>query len=419
VIGSLRLGFSAEARDEALGPRPPIRTARDRHWTVTIDDEETVEIDDALACEPTPDGGFLVYVHIALVADFVTKGGPMDLEAAARGATVYLPETTVRMLPDPVSTAAASLQAGAERHVLTTEARLSASGEMLSYAIYPELIQVDTRLTYDRADSILAGETNGSELAESLNVQVLDRLKTAAARLRDRRRAAGAWLIQRREPKVSVVGDEIEIKIIDTASPSRELVAEFMVLSNHVAARAAAERGVPMIYRVQPNTMDDTFVSRARLSLHPEFHAGVGLDCYVQASSPIRRYVDLVLQRQLIAMLDEGAASAYDREELMAVLATAEASEAEGRQLERRAKRYWILTYLKRSALERPLEATVWRDGVSAELDAYAARGSLRGAPNLPSGARIEVRIGRIDPLRGWLTLNYLRTLTAAEEGAV
>jgi exoribonuclease-2 len=192
-----------------------------------------------------------------------------------------------------------------------------------------------------------------------------------------------------------------------------------MVLSNHVAGRAAAERGVPMIYRVQPNTVDDTFVSRARLSLQPEFHAGVGLDCYVQASSPIRRYVDLVLQRQLIAMLDERAASAYDREELMAVLAAAGASEAEGRQLERRAKRYWILSYLKRSGLERPLEATVWRDGASAELDAYAARGSLRGAPNLPSSARIEVRIGRIDPLRGWLTLNYLRTLMAAEEGAV
>jgi exoribonuclease-2 len=419
VIGGLRPGFSAGAQDEARSPRPPIRRAKDRHWTVTIDDEETVEIDDALACEPTPDGGFLVHVHIALVADFVTKGGPMDVEAAARSATVYLPETTVRMLPDPVSTAAASLQAGAERHVLTTEARLSATGEMLSYAIYPELIQVDARLTYDRADTILAGETNGSERAETANVQVLDRLRTAAARLRERRRAAGAWLIQRREPKVSVVGDEIDIKIIDTASPSRELVAEFMVLSNHVAGRAAAERGVPMIYRVQPNTMDDTFVSRARLSLHPEFHAGVGLDCYVQASSPIRRYVDLVLQRQLIAMLDERAASAYDREELMAVLAAAEASEAEGRQLERRAKRYWILSYLKRSALERPLEATVWRDGASAELDAYAARGSLRGAPNLPSSARIEVRIGRIDPLRGWLTLNYLRTLTAAEEGAV
>ena len=87
---------------------------------MTIDDEETVEVNDALACEPMADGGLRVRVHIALVADFVAKGSPMDADAAARGTTVYLPETTIRMLPDPVSTVAASLTAGAARHVLTT-----------------------------------------------------------------------------------------------------------------------------------------------------------------------------------------------------------------------------------------------------------------------------------------------------------
>jgi len=246
----------------------------------------------------------------------------------------------------------------------------------------------------------------------------LDLLRHAAAKLRERRLAAGARLIHRREPKVTVVGDVIEIKVIDSSSASRELVAEFMVLSNHIAARIAADRNLPMIFRVQPNAADDAYAQRARLSLYPGFHAGVGLDCYLQASSPIRRYVDLVLQRQLVSMIG-GGSPAYDRDELMAVLAAAETTEAEGRELERRAKRYWTLTYLQRGALEQPLEATVLRDGASAELTAYAIRGALRGAPNLSAKSRIMVRVARVDPLRGWLSLNYLQTVATAEEGVI
>ncbi|HLW71777.1 MAG TPA: ribonuclease catalytic domain-containing protein [Candidatus Binataceae bacterium] len=414
LIGGLRTNFSAAATQEALNGATPRRAAGAAHRTVTIDDAETVEIDDALACETLPGGGFRVRVHIALVADFVAKGGPMDVEAAARGTTVYLPETTVRMLPDAVSTDRASLRAAAERHVLTTDVSLSATGEVTSYELYPELICVDARLTYDQADAIIADAA-----IETENAALLARLREATVILRERRRAAGARLIQRREPKVTVVGDQIDIRIIDPASPSRELVAELMVLSNYIAARLGADRGAPMIYRVQPNPMDNTLAQRARLSLYPEFHAGVGLECYVQASSPIRRYLDLVLQRQLIAITGEAPAPAYTREELMAVLAAAEAGEDEGRQLERRAKRYWTLIYLKRHALERPLEATVGRDGASAELDAYAVRGSLRGAPNLSANARVMVMVGRIDPVRGGLTLNYLETIMAAAEGAV
>ncbi|MGH7841736.1 MAG: ribonuclease catalytic domain-containing protein [Candidatus Binataceae bacterium] len=410
LIGGLRASFNAASLAEALASVAPARPPAGKRRTITIDDAETVEIDDAIACEATAGGGFRVRVHIALVADFVVKGGPMDLEAGSRGTTVYLPETTVRMLPDAVATDRASLRAGAERHVLTTDVALTDTGEVLSYALYPELIRVDARMTYEDADAVIAGVAGAGE-----NAELLKQLRQATARLRERRRAAGARLMQRREAKVSVVGDQIDIQIIDPASPSRELVAELMVLSNYVAARAGAERGVPMIYRVQPNPMDDALAQRARLSLYPEFHAGVGRECYVQASSPIRRYLDLVLQRQLMAMLD--GAPAYARDELMTIMAAAEAGESEGRQLERRAKRYWTLTYLRRHALERELEATVERDGASAELAAYAIRGGLRGAPNLAAGARVKVMIRKVDPLRGGLTLNYLETLTAAEEG--
>jgi len=404
LIGGVRVAPNEAAIAEAPAVVAPERPPADDAFAITIDDEETVEVDDALSCETLADGSFRVRIHIALVADFVPKGGAMDLEAAQRGATVYLPETTVRMLPDQISTDAASLLAARDRHVLTTDVRLSSDGELVSYSIYPAQLRVAARLSYDEADQLLATPPNG---ASDWRIAILKRLHEVAAGLRERRRLAGAILVQRREPKIRVLDGKIEIKLIDNESPSRQLVAEFMVLSNFVAARFGTERNLPMIYRVQPTTAGDFPGQRPRLSLYPEFHAGVGLDCYVQASSPIRRYMDLVLQRQLLSALAQPPSSAYQPEELLTVLAAAETAETEGRELERKAKRYWLLRYLKQHTFDSPLEATVLRDGASAELDAYAVRGALRGAPNVASRARILVRIGRIDPLRGWLTLDY------------
>ena len=224
-------------------------------------------------------------------------------------------------------------------------------------------------------------------------------------------------LIQRREPKVRVHGDDIEIVAIDSASPARTLVAEFMVLSNFVAARYAAENRIPIIYRVQPVSGGD-LGQRPRLSLYPEYHAGIGLDYYAQLSSPIRRYADLVMQRQLIAAL-ANQTGAYVIDELLQVLAGAENAEASGRELERRAKRYWILRYLERHAQDGPLLAYVAREGQSAELIDFTVRGTLHGAPTLPNQMPIMVQVSRVDPLRGWLAFDFVGPADEASTGAI
>src|SRR5262249_22087110 len=126
IIGGVRSKFSDAASQEAVAATPPARAPQDDVQAITIDDEGNPGIDDAISCEPLANGEMRVRIHIALVADWVGKGGAMDIEAAARGATVYLPETTIRMLPDPVSTDRASLIAGRQRHVFTTEAILAA-----------------------------------------------------------------------------------------------------------------------------------------------------------------------------------------------------------------------------------------------------------------------------------------------------
>jgi exoribonuclease II len=410
VIGGIRSTFSESALDEAKASFPSARPTGGDMQAITIDDDDTVEIDDAISCEPLTNGQMCLRIHIALVADFVSKGGPMDLEAAARGATLYLPETTIRMLPDPISTERASLIAGRPRHVLTTEAILADSGKILQFSIYPAVILVKTRLSYDEADRLLEHEVDGG-VAE--NIPMLRTLQKAATMLRAHRREAGAVLVQRREVKIRVIDGEIEVKVIDNASPSRQLVAEFMVLSNHCAARFAADHAVPLIYRTQPAPSSDGGQLRARLSLYPEFHTGVGFDCYAQLSSPIRRYMDLALQRQLLTAVTEGQSTIYKPDELLGLLAAAENAETEGRDLERRAKRYWLLRYFREHLGGRPIEATVQRGSTTAELDPYAVRGTLHGAPNLATHARILVRIARVDPLRGLLALDYLNTVSA------
>ncbi|HUO04183.1 MAG TPA: ribonuclease catalytic domain-containing protein [Candidatus Binataceae bacterium] len=403
-IAGLKPGFSEAAMQEAASILPAPRPLTESGFSVTIDDDDTVEVDDALSLGPADGDRIRVRVHIALVADFVPRGGPMDREAAERATTVYLPETTIRMLPDPISCSAASLLAGNDRPVLTTDVTLSEKGELLEASIYPARIPINQRLDYEEVDRILdRTASSGDEVGETVR-----RLNIAANRLRERRRTAGALLTRRREAKVRVHNGEIDIHILDTSSPARLLVAEMMILSNFVAARYAAENRIPIIYRVQPQSGDDFAAQRPRLSLHPEFHAGIGLEYYAQVSSPIRRYADLVLQRQLLAALSGTGTSAYSEDELLSVLAGAENAEAAGRDLERRAKRYWILRHLERTAGGTPLCAFVTREGASAELIDFAIRGTLHGAPNLPNDMQVLVKISRVDPLRGWLAFDYI-----------
>jgi len=402
AVGALPSGFTAAVLKEAQTVSAPQYPAADRMVTVSIDDEETVEIDDALSCEPTAEGGLRVLIHIALVAAWVPKEGAIDREAASRATTVYLPETTVRMLPDAVSCDQASLIAGLPRAVLTTEVQLGPDASLQAFRIYPSTTVVSSRLTYHQADELLAGAPADDETATTLRA-----LAAMADLLRERRRRAGALLIARRETKIRVHGENVELEVIDTAAPSRLMVAEYMVLANHLAARFAAENRIELIYRTQPSMGGELANQHPRLSLFPAFHAGIGLPCYAQVSSPIRRYADLVLQRQVLGTLEGRAAPLYRSEELLAVLANAESAAAEAKELERRAKRYWALRWLAGLPDHGPLTALVWREGASAELVASAIRGTLRGAPNLPNQARILVRPVTIDPLRGWLALEY------------
>jgi exoribonuclease-2 len=199
-----------------------------------------------------------------------------------------------------------------------------------------------------------------------------------------------------------------------------------MVLANGLAADFASVKGIPVIFRTQEpreavavesapvveavafERLRKTF-KRSRLSLTPGAHSGLGLTAYTQASSPIRRYADLVTQRQFTAIL-AGQPFPHGREELLQILARSEATEVEIRQLEDRATQYWLLQYLAREKMSEVLQGVIIDTKGTVELEDFYVRAKFAGETKGSPGARIPVRLQHVDPSKG-----ELRVVQAAE----
>lgn len=377
---------------------------------ITIDDEDTLEIDDAITLK-REDGAFVVGIHIADVSAFVAKSDPLDVEAAARSSTIYLPANTVRMFPDQLSIDLASLRQDEDRPAFTVEVRFDEQYNRLGYRIVSSTIRVNRRLTYDEADRLIVDPK--SDEGDSL----LQTLHAIAQRLQEDRSAQGAITIRRAEFQIHVDAAGIHVGKLDPDSPSRLLVSEMMILCNGLAADFAAINNLPVIFRTQeardasaPMDTGDlaplafeklrkTF-KRSRLSLTPGLHSGLGLTAYTQASSPIRRYADLVTQRQFTAFL-QSKPLPYDREELLKILANAETTEYEIRGIEDRSTNYWILEYLAREKMGQPMNAVVLDRKGTIELENCYLRGKLQSPGGEEPGSAISVMVDTIHPSKG------------------
>jgi len=321
--------------------------------TVTIDDDTTTEVDDALSVETLPDGRRRFWVHIADPGRWVAPGSPLDIEARRRGTTVYLPTGRFTMFPPALAEGPFSLNPGADTPALSFGCLLDPAGALTEFTVVPSSIRVTRRLSYHQAEELLAS-------ADPLITAVAE---TAALR-EAWRRAQGAVMISlpETEVKVDLASDKVEIGIY-TAEAARDWVAEFMVLAGETAARFASERQVPVLYRVQrpgdPIEVDHlpegpvrefakiVSMTRSGLSVEPGPHAGLGLGAYIQATSPIRRYGDLVVHRQLKAAAAEETPP-YSAEELATIAAELDPLNGQAAKMERTADRYWVTEYLAR-----------------------------------------------------------------------
>jgi exoribonuclease II len=383
----------------------------------SIDDAETREVDDVLTI--TREGDELrVDIDIADVAAYVKSGDPVDREAQRRASTAYMPTGMYYMLPERVSCDLASLHVGEPRPAMRTSVWFNRDGQLQRHNLSRVTICVDERLDYDTADDLL-GSGEGTT-AESLRL-----LDSVAGHCRAARREAGAISFQRPEWKIRVSPDDGELHItpIPAKSPSRHLVAEMMILANRLAAERAAEVGLPMIYRVQPSPTGDVpkvepddpaafaklrgLLQPASLSLEPKWHWGLGVRSYTQVSSPLRRFSDLVAQRQLTAMLDD-APPPYDAKELLKVLAHAEAVERELKRTESLVNERWALEAVARLDQHTGLPGEVVSEvagGYKVMLLVSGAVGLLTTTSKLELGDAVTVDVQRVQPRLGRMRL--------------
>ncbi|NJM69167.1 MAG: VacB/RNase II family 3'-5' exoribonuclease [Scytonema sp. RU_4_4] len=323
----------------------------------TIDDESTTEIDDGLSWESLVDGRERLWVHIADPTRWLMPEDELDLEARKRGSTVYLPTGMVSMFPEVLATGPMSLVQGKVCCALSFGIILDDTGAVEDYSIHPSFIKPTYRLTYEDVDEVL-----------DLGVQAESEITAIANWARRRkawRYAQGAISINMPEAMIKVKGDDISIDILED-STSRQLVAEMMIVAGEVAARYGQKYNIPLPFRGQPQPelppeqellqLPAGFVRacamrrcmpKSEMSITPVRHAGLGLDTYTQATSPIRRYSDLLTHFQLKAHL-RGEVLPFSAEQLKEVMMTVSSITQEVTMVERQTNRYWALEYLRR-----------------------------------------------------------------------
>ncbi|MFO5475571.1 MAG: ribonuclease catalytic domain-containing protein [Dolichospermum sp.] len=323
----------------------------------TIDDESTTEIDDGLSWEVLPDGRERLWVHIADPTRLLVPDDELDLEARKRGSTVYLPTGMIPMFPEVLATGPMSLVQGKVCCALSFGVILDQVGSVEDYCIHTGLIKPTYRLTYQDVDEML-----------ELGVQAEPEIEAIAnwAKIRKNwRYGQGAISINMPEAMIKVKDDDINIDILDD-SLSRQLVAEMMILAGEVAARYGQTHNIPLPFRGQPQPelppeeellqLPAGFVRscamrrcmpKSEMSITPVRHAGLGLDTYTQATSPIRRYSDLLTHFQLKAHL-RGEGLPFSAEQLKEVMMTVSSATQEATMVERQTNRYYALEYLRR-----------------------------------------------------------------------
>ena len=317
---------------------------------MTIDGQTTLDFDDAISLEDYGDH-YRLGIHIVDVGHFVKKGDIIDQEALSRGSSIYMPDRKIPMLPPSLAEDLCSLKAGQLRPAISILVNLSRSYEINDYEIIPSLIKVAQQLTY--YDVNIIADENEDIIA----------LRNIAEKFRQERMSAGAIQITLPDINIWIADDgEITVSRINRESPGRMLVAEIMIMANWLIARFLAEHNVPAIYRSQAsprerlykgnngtlfqNCMQRKLLSRFILNPESEKHSGLGLDAYVTATSPIRKYFDLATQRQLRSVF--GLEKPSTREEINDVIQILEQPMRDVAKIQYRRHRYWLLKYLEK-----------------------------------------------------------------------
>jgi ribonuclease R len=359
---------------------------------VTIDPPDARDFDDAVAVEiDSKTKHWVLTVHIADVAHFVPAGGHLDREARKRGTSVYLPQLVIPMFPEVISNGLASLQEGKLRYVKTAQIEFTPRGQVVGARFADGAIRVRKRFTYEQVSALLGDPAALKELGPDLG-GMLTRMRDLAMILRKRRFKRGALELSMPEAVLEydkashVTGAHFAVNDV-----SHQVIEEFMLAANEAVARHLDEKAVPFLRRVHPApepTKLVAFAEFARIlgyklpraadrfelqrvlaesagkseqyavhyallrslkqaiySPDKEDHYALASHDYCHFTSPIRRYPDLQVHRQLGRLVKTGRAGG-DADELAALGQHCSRAERRAETAEREVVKLRLLNYL-------------------------------------------------------------------------
>jgi exoribonuclease II len=371
----LRLGrpvtFSSEERQEAerlfqesRKETPPNREDLSDLEILTIDSESTEDFDDAISLEHIEDG-YRVGIHITDASYRITRDSILEKAAFRRATSIYCPDQTIPMLPESLSEGVLSLKEDATRPALTFFVTLGLDYSIRSRKLVPSNIIVKERLSYEEVDKVLC---DGKDHKRKSDLMILWDISSFHETSRIER---GSLQFSRRDlvPHIEKNG-KVRLVANNDETPARKLVSELMIVANETAALFASKQNIPFAYRTQDRPEGDIekdaalipdgpareffrrgCLKRSRTSIHPGPHAGLGLEAYCQITSPIRRALDLILQRQVLNFLATGT-PLYSHEEIEQILGVLTPGLDEANLVQRERNRYWLLRYISQQKLK-------------------------------------------------------------------
>ena len=378
----------------------------------SIDDSSTTEIDDALSVQGLGSGRVVVGIHIAAPALAFAPGTAVAQIARDRLSTVYIPGHKLTMLPDAV-VAAFTLAEGRDAAVVSLYVTVDeATLVTLASETRLERVRIAANLRHDVLEAAIHDDTLAAGLPATLPFAAeLSFLHALAKKLKEgRERVRGkpenfnrpdyTFRLELAEGR-PITGDErVEVVPRKRGSPLDLIVAEAMILANSTWGGWLAACGVPGIYRSQASLAPGV---KVRMGMQPAPHAGIGVAQYAWATSPLRRYVDLVNQWQIVACARAGRSAPLVAPfkpkdvQLLAAIADFDASYSAYNAFQAQIERYWSLRWLQQND-GGELDATVLKDGL-VRADALPLVFRAVGTEQLARGSAVRVRVGAIDLL--------------------
>ena len=396
----------------------------------SIDDSSTTEIDDALSLQGLGSGTVVLGIHIAAPGLALQPGGAVDNVARHRLSTVYMPGYKITMLPSDVvqiyTLDAGRANPAVSLYVTLDEATLEITGTETKL----ERVPVSVNLRHDQLDHIVTEEWLADPTIQTENTpqplqdlrEQLSFLYILAKHLKAQREvvrgkpenfnrpdynfslrsADGSERLKGTEPDGS---EQVVISTRQRGAPLDLIVAEAAIVANSTWGNRMAELGVPGIYRSQASLAPGV---KVRMGTRALPHAGIGVKSYAWATSPLRRYTDLVNQWQIIACARHGNTAALAAPfkpkdaDLFAIISNFETTYSAYNGYQSGMERFWTLKYLAQNHITE-LEATVFKEGYDGSFlvraDTLPLVFPVLGAQNLSRGARIRVRLGDIDDI--------------------